>query len=756
MKRSLYNNSMFVADLVLTSLWAIFAVKYLVGTWEVLLLLPLMRIALAFQMHSRSPWSLVSAVAFGCYYASVDDIARPIEKMTNILGHVLHIDSLTGPVDGLSIPVAYNIVFFALMVLFSLWLVAMPIAVSLHFKNLQTINWSKRWVQIYGIAVAVLGTWSIYEEGRYGLAPIGLFLAPLPAIYWMIYNRKGRSIVQLLISRKDIVWYAAFLAYYTIALTIGLRGINSWNLVALITLLPLLYVMLIKVMRLGKVLTRICVALAAAGLCYITSLNFEVPYVMVAGAVALCVYAGVEAFRTTKSKLLGGLLLLGVPVVVAPSILGLNPYVCMDAITTYSTEGNGVYVIKSKMETPDASRRKQVKYCGYGYGLRDSYGVILPMKYKELEPIGSNGEFVKVKTYISQSASDFGIFDIKRHRWIVNPDKGVVCDIVMMNNVECALYDDNNNHFATLYLPGYRRGNYYCDTDFIPHFPDSTVSTKEFLTIANAIEPTPDGYHWEVAQTNNPEGFRLLSQVLMVDKVYPSALNNLNYIRAVKQLVKENLRYKGDLHRAMTELDQLCNYGTASGSSSDSNKYHDYQRLLCFVEFMQKYDNLLSAFPDNKLIFGEYQAWINLIQTMSLRLVDMYEQSGRYDAEDITRFKKDWFAVREAGLPTELAILTGTSSYTVPAAEATKLSTDKDFDALFANFAPYPDGSDYEDTMYTKVRPAFNDWRKAREAVARSLPANQARSYSEYTRVMTDAIFKTIKGLDWVEFRPAR
>lgn len=756
MKRNLYGNRMFVADLILTSLWAIFAAEYLVGTWEVLFILPLMRIALAFQMRSRSPWSLVSAVAFGCYYAGVDDIARPIEKMTNILGHVLHIDSLTGPVDGLSIPVAYNIVFFALMALFSLWLVAMPIAVSVQFKNLQAIGWRKRWVQIYGIAVAILGAWSIYEEGRYGLAPIGLFLAPLPAIYWMIYNRKGRSIIQLLISRKDIVWYAAFLVYYTIALTIGLCGINSWNLVALITLLPLLYVMLIKVMRLGKVLTRICVALSAAGLCYTTSLDFEVPYVMVAGAVALCIYAGVEAFRTTKSKLLGGLLLLGVPVVVAPSILGFNPYVCMGAITTYSTESNGVYVIKSKMETPDAARRKQVKYCGFGYGLRDRYGVILPMKYKELEPIGSNGEFIKVKTYISQSASDFGIFDIKRHRWIINPDKGVVCDIVMMNNVECALYDDNDNHFATLYLPGYHSGNYYYDTDFIPHFPDSTISAKEFIKIANAIEPTPDGYYWEVAQTKNPEGYRLLAQMLMIYKVYPSALNNLNYARAVKQLVKENPRYKGNMHRAMTELAEVCRDGSVSGSYDDADQYYEHLRLLRFVEFVQKYDNLLSAFPNNELICGEYEAWSNLIKAMSVRLGDMYELSGRNDAEQASKGRMRWYGVREAGFPTELAILTGKNSYTVPTAQAAKLSTDKDFDALFANFAPYPDGSDYQDTMYTEVRPAFNDWRKAREAVANSLPANQARSYREYTRVMTDAIFNTIKGLDWVEFRPAR
>lgn len=757
MTRNFYGNRMFVADLTLVTLWAIFAAKYLIGFGEVLFLLPLMRIALSFQMRSRSPWTLVSAVAFGCFYAGVEDSAQPIEGMTHILGAVLHLDSLTRPVDGVPIPVGYTLVSVALRVLVAVWLVAMPIAVALLFKNVQAINWRTRWVRLYCIAAVLLGAWGIYEEGSTGLAPFGLLLAPLPAIYWIIYHRKGRSVAQLLVGRRDVVWYTAFLAYYSIALTIGLRGIESWKVIALLSFPPLLYVMLVKVMRLGKVLTRICVALAAAGWCYTASLHFEVPYVMTVGAVGLCVYAGGEAFRTTKSKLPGILLALGVPVVVAPSILGLNPYVAMDAVATYGAESNGVYVIKCNMKTPGKLLGKMLPYCGYGYGLRDRYGVVLPMKYKELEILGTdNGGFAKVKTYGFTSPNAFGIYDIEHNQWIINPHKGTVRNIVMAGDGRCALYDARENHFATVLLPGYHGGNYYRKAEFVPHFSSSEVSAEEFLKVISAVDPIPDGYRRKCARNANPDAYRLTAQMLIIDKVYPSPRNNLHFARAVKQLVTDSPRYKGNMHRAMAEVAEVCRTGSESGSYADADQYYEHLRLLRFVEFVQKYDQILSAFPHNELIYGEYEAWNNLIKAMTVRLDDMYDLSGHYDAEQANKGKMRWFEVREALLPTELAILTAKSSYTLPAAEAAKLSTDKDFEALFATFAPYPSQPDYEDTMYTEVRPAFNHWRAAREALANSLPAAQARSYREYTRVATHAIFQTVRGLDWPGFRPVR
>lgn len=67
MNKSIYGNKMFIADLILTSIWAFFFSRYC--STGLLLLIPV-RIALCFEMQRKSPWTLVSAIGFLISYAS--------------------------------------------------------------------------------------------------------------------------------------------------------------------------------------------------------------------------------------------------------------------------------------------------------------------------------------------------------------------------------------------------------------------------------------------------------------------------------------------------------------------------------------------------------------------------------------------------------------------------------------------------------------------------------------------------------------
>lgn len=58
MKQNIYGKKMFVADLIITSFWALFSIlNSLWGAWPILIYI-LMRIALCFEMKHKSPWAV--------------------------------------------------------------------------------------------------------------------------------------------------------------------------------------------------------------------------------------------------------------------------------------------------------------------------------------------------------------------------------------------------------------------------------------------------------------------------------------------------------------------------------------------------------------------------------------------------------------------------------------------------------------------------------------------------------------------------
>ena len=61
-----YGKKMLVADLIITSIWALFAVKSIpeIEYWEMAIIL--MRIVLSFQLFNRSHWSGYSTIMFAC------------------------------------------------------------------------------------------------------------------------------------------------------------------------------------------------------------------------------------------------------------------------------------------------------------------------------------------------------------------------------------------------------------------------------------------------------------------------------------------------------------------------------------------------------------------------------------------------------------------------------------------------------------------------------------------------------------------
>ena len=481
MNKSIYGSKMFIADLILTSIWAFFFSRYC--STGLLLLIPV-RIALCFEMQGKSPWTFVSAIGFLISYASVSYLSKPFERMFYIFFCTIGQSELM-----VSEPFEWEMEAWigSITALWFIWLAIMPMIVGILQRNIKEIQWKRKWIWIYLIPFTVLFIWVMFSEGKVGEILEGLVISFLPVIYWSIYERKGRSAIQLILENRRIKLYLAYAAYMLLVLTIGLKDISSLKLIGLIVLPPVLYIMLSKTMGVSVVLTRNCIALSIAGWLYWLTLDAEqwLKFVWFGISIFLIGYVLVITIIRTKKWAVSLILLFGLPIVVFPGILGLNPYAVteVDYTRMYLTNlsvRNGVYVVEKYFERAE---KGEPYYWGMKYGLRDRYGIILPIKYTELKPLDRYGRYIitnsPVKYGLMIADQRYGVYDLRKRTFVVNPDNIEVAEFEKIDDRSFKLINPDGRHFATLYLPGEYHGVYFPNAHVEPHFADGEIAVND-------------------------------------------------------------------------------------------------------------------------------------------------------------------------------------------------------------------------------------------------------------------------------------
>lgn len=753
MKPAFYGKKMFVADLILVSIWAFFFSRYC--STGLLLLIPI-RVGLCFEMQRKSPWTLVSAVAFLLAYSAVGNFDRPFARM--FFNFFCAIGESELMIDIFSKPLEWEMEAWigGVSALWFIWLVVLPVVVGILQRRIKEIQWKKKGIWIYLIPLSVLCVWIMFDEGEVGAILWGLFIACLPIFYWTIYRRNGRSLVQLIISDRQILWYVAFVTFMLSAFTIGLKDISSLKLIGLLALPPLFYIMLVRVMRLGVVLTRCCVALSLAGWLYWLSLDVEeyVTIIMLCVAVGLAIYVGVTIIVRTRRWVAPAMLMLTIPVIIAPGILGLNPYVVTDAdytrmyVTNLSVR-NGVYVVEKGIAKDKIYVRQ--------YGLRDRYGLILPMKYTELKPVDRWGRFLAVNAPIKResliSSQRYGIFDLRNRKFVIAPENIAISQIEKIDDMTFKLINPDGRYFATLYMPGEYRSAYSPDAHVEPHFAEGETSVNEFLGRIQNINI--DNKYWRAMRKTNPHAYRLLVMLSELGGEESSPVNDLNFAKAIRDVVNKDSYYRGNMNMALDDIDQLSETITDSGSQTDINIWTDYLRLTASVRTSLAYDGLMNKMPDNKWINREYVAWHNLIEAMAYYLDYLYSaETYRAVPEEKNMRILGWLNHRRVALSKEQDILSGNLVYSVDPVKSDSIKTDSDFDDFFSNFHSYFDPY-YYNPMWNEIKAAFDEWVFARTKIAEELEPDKSLSYKQYSREVIDSVFSDIKELDFPGFRPA-
>lgn len=466
MRQDYYGKGMLVADLAAVTLWGVVLGRQCT---PLLMAMVPVRVALAFGMYRGSRWTLVAAIGFVIAYSCSGCVCTPFESMLRYLLFAVGEPGMWGQLSEPAFEVEREAWVVAISALGYLWLAVLPLVRGLLLHGISRIRWGTPWISVYLVLVSGLCVWVMADEGLVGGYLLGMMVAVLPALYWCVYERRGRSPIQVLLDEPEVRWYLLFLAFMLAAFTIGLKDVYSLKLIGLAVLPPLFYVMLATCCSLGKVLTRCCVALGVVGPLYWLMLEHgkTASLLLLVVALVLIVYAGVTVGVTTNRWVVASLIMIVVPMVIVPFTLGLNPYVVLEAEHTRMYASNlsvrqGVYVVERYAEL--APKGTPYYWCRKR-GLRDRYGLILPMEYDELKVLDGWGRYIAVSRPLRygspRSEQRYGIFDLRERRFVVNPEHIAVSGMERIDDRSYRLINPEGRPFATLYLWDSSRPAYY-------------------------------------------------------------------------------------------------------------------------------------------------------------------------------------------------------------------------------------------------------------------------------------------------------
>lgn len=453
MRHLFYGKKMQVADLAITSVWALFAAKATPGLelWGIAVIL--MRIVLCFQLAGRSRWAGYSAIIFGLgYFMTPNHLAFGFRYTpVDMICYALHIADWNMAEEFYLHPddTGFQTTIYLIWGLLTLWLVAMPIII-LSIKKIifKFPKWC--WLNIVPFAILVLcGPAS--ESGNPILTLWIVVSCCLPQLYWIIVNGRKESLAGTLYQNKPLVYYCAFAALMLGSLILGLRNLYILRAIGFFCIPAVFYALSCACAGLRKIPTYDTIVMGISGGIYWMCMEAGKTGKIIGYAVATAMIL-VVAFRLsrlTSSKITGpGLAIVSV-FIIYPALCGMNPYTVLDAshLRLYMKKPgayHGLYVT-------DAGDRK--------YGLRDRYGEILPMKYHTIDILDSDHDqsILCCLERISDNGGEYdeyySFFDLSTRQFIGIPDDIPIRGVEMVRSGVYALYDESESPAFYLVLP---------------------------------------------------------------------------------------------------------------------------------------------------------------------------------------------------------------------------------------------------------------------------------------------------------------
>ena len=444
----------FVADLLIVSLWALFVWHFAWGRIMAPVMIGL-RLALCFMLYRRSRWTFFNAMLFTAMYLGLafdmpcDGIVfRPIVKIAYVIcclsGYSEWAVQAFSHVNGTTAEIPVRIFLW----LYTLWLTIIPIVCSWKFKSILPLFRNRKRILWYVGVVVSLFLYVYFTDRDASLFVGGLFLSLTPLAYRCIYRKGKLSLLQSIVQGRALLIYMSVAAFLFSAILIGLYEVNAAKPFASFLFPIALYIIALRATYARSLRTAPAVLLGVAG--FLSMLGYNrghetvIMLLCVSGLLSLI---GVYLFYRQSRSIFTALLLLLANVFALPvSLLGYNPYAAID-----------VNEVTSLRCHKTSHQRGLYEFKQYGrVGLRDRYGIVLYANYQDYEYLDDRNDYLVLYSD-SRDWHEYAIvdiYDLKHRRNILPDDVYGLYGIEKIRENVYALYDDEINRIFTLRLPG--------------------------------------------------------------------------------------------------------------------------------------------------------------------------------------------------------------------------------------------------------------------------------------------------------------
>lgn len=738
MTHTFYGKKTFIADLLIVSLWALFAL-HTAGWIFIVRTMILMRIGLCFELYHRSRWAFSGSIFFAITYIacisgmpSTSPAVEPMKHLVYVVG------SLGGFSDYLQ-EIYYHgcdhrlkFLWWVIWSLVSFWLVLMPFVWSWPNKSAVSIYRTKRKLWWFWGCVIFISIWICIDEPEVALFIFSALMSLSPLVYYILYRKF--PVLQRILDNRVFMSYCGIAITVLTTIYIGLYNVGHAKALAAIIAPVVLYVITMRLNRIRPIKSLPVVLFSIAGLTYINVYDrvHELVIVLLAAGGAISLVASYLTFRQTKSLLGSSLLFIASTFILPIFLLGYNPYAVINADNVHTFGKNrGLY---------------QIEYHGKK-GLRDRYGIVIEPCNQSLYYIDDHKKYVAVKVCYDSPYTEveYGVYCIPERRFVVEPRCGID-SIAQIDSRNFKMIDATGRHFGTFKLPVCNINQHESNVEFEAHYSDFIIPISEFLDHANNSALCPGGNrYWQWMSEKDPDAFSLLGKILAMSTIDSSPENDLSFARAVTIIINNNTRYKGDVGEALNGIDRILETLSA-GNQPELNQWASIKRLISSLRLSLEYDSYVAM---GNLYHDEYTAWHNLMEAIVYYYDYVKSYSDWYGcmSMDMELQKDSWLENRRSMLDVEQKIINGNGIYTVDNLlsyyENERRHSYEDVQREFRDYY-FDNHPGYYNPVWYEIKPALEKWYAIRREISNTLPDNKRSDYdiitsllvSEYTGIV--------------------
>lgn len=422
MDNSRFSKITHIADLVICNVWLLLVAHEEISGWMInsfILLFPAVRIWISFLMKRQSKLMIVPIVVLAlltsCMFLDRSPryllFVGPWETLLTSVCALFSIDSVHSiELQELVGNVCKNI----LSIVGYIWLVIHPLAVYIYkrAKKQLTPDTMGIWkcvglcAYIFGCTIVLSIVLSVSYNTTIGMAVLAFMLMLIPVIFF-------RGNIKAMFNRSEIAYLLTF-AMFGIGYVCGI-GLELKSAITVCVLPAAFFALMNWYIRRETTYKDILLIVGASVVFWCAQYTTNMVRIsLLLLSLALMAVAVIRFAIDTKKNWVSAGLYMMIALIMPVFCLGYNPYSVLEAsrvwhFDKYAYSKNGLLCVSN----------------GTIGGLRDRYGVILPLEYDRIELLDSSKPYCKVRKNCM-----WQIYDIERHELVSNEwfEEVVQCD----------------------------------------------------------------------------------------------------------------------------------------------------------------------------------------------------------------------------------------------------------------------------------------------------------------------------------------